>query len=81
MLGTDVELQCTIEADGVTVRDTWAVRDDMNFDPGNNQLSSVAIDHEGSYTCRLSDVNEEMEEIDISIEFRITGEFNYLTVC
>ena len=80
VLGSDVELQCSIEANGVTIRDTWAVGNDMNFDTGNNQLSSVAMEHEGSYTCRLSDVNEEMEEVDIMIEFRITGELDHWTL-
>ena len=73
VLGSSIELQCTIEADGLTIRDTWAVGD-SNFDTGLNNLSPVNMEHEGPYTCRLSDVNEEMEDVERGIEFRITGE-------
>ena len=73
VLGSSIELQCTIEVDGLTIRDTWAVGD-SNFDTGLNNLSPVEMEHEGPYTCRLIDVNEEMEDVERVIEFRVTGE-------
>ena len=74
VLGTSVELQCAITAEGVTIIDTWAVGDDTNFDPGLNILSPVEMGDEGMYTCRLHDENTEMEDFDVKIDFRITGE-------
>ena len=75
VLGSSIELQCTIVADGLTIRDTWAVGD-SNFDTRLNILSPVDIAQEGMYRCRLSDVNEEMEDVERVVEFRVTGEFD-----
>ena len=74
MLGSSIELQCGIMAEGVTVIDTWAVGDDMDFETGLNILSPVEMGDEGMYTCRLNDERMEMDEFDTNIEFRITGE-------
>ena len=74
VLGTSVELQCAITAEGVTIIDTWAVGDDTNFEAGQNVLSPVEMGDEGMYTCRLHDENMEMDDFDVNIEFRITGE-------
>jgi hypothetical protein len=72
VLGSSIELQCAITAEGVTIIDTWAVGDDTNFETGLNVLSPVEMGDEGMYTCRLNDENMEMDEFDTNIEFRIT---------
>jgi hypothetical protein len=72
VLGSSVELQCAIEAEGVTIIDTWEFGDGTGFDPGLNVLSPVGMEHEGMYTCRLHDESMEMDDFDVNIDFRIT---------